>query len=115
MSRTKLCDTELRVNFAKQMNMLRHDLQFDNLAFRFCRNLVNNNLEPSSNGIIEHFSTILRAENNVVLARVHDILVRFVLRLRRHIDSIRRLSIYWQAGGRLISPGLKPAGLRHIR
>ena len=101
---------KLWINFAKQVNVLRHDLQLDDLALRFRCNLVNDLFKPSRNGVIQHLSPVFRTENDVILARIHDVSIRFILRLRRHISSIPRLAIYWQAGGCLISPGPEGRG-----
>ena len=91
----KLRDPELRINFAEQMNVLRHDFQLDDLGLGFRRNFVNNLFKPSGDRLVQHFSPVLRTENNVVRARVHDISVRLILRLRRHMNSIPRLAVYY--------------------
>jgi hypothetical protein len=75
---------------------------------------VDNLFKACGNSFVQHFSPVFRTENNVILARVHDVSIRLVLQFRRHVNSISRLAVYYQSGGCLLSPGLKPGGLRHF-
>jgi hypothetical protein len=110
----KLRDPELGIDFAQQVNMIRHDFQFNNLGLGVDGNLVDDFFTSNRDSFVQYLATIFRTENDVVLARVHDVSIRFVLLLRGHMNSISRRVIYCQAGGCLISPGLKAGGLRHF-
>ena len=104
----ELRDSKLRINFAKKINVIWHDFQFNDLGLRICRDHVDDLFEPNCNGIVQYLATIFRTENDVILARAHDVSVRFILLLRGHVNSISRRAIYCEAGACLISQGESP-------
>jgi hypothetical protein len=83
----KFMNTQLRINFAKNMNVIGHDLKFDYFAFQFISDLLNDFLQPNIYTIHKHSAAILRTENNMVLTGVENMLVAFVCLLRGHGDN----------------------------
>jgi hypothetical protein len=71
-------DTVLRIDFHQEMDMIGHDFEFKNLSSRFADDLVNNVLKSDINAMNEDRASILRAPDNVILARVGDVVIRFV-------------------------------------
>jgi hypothetical protein len=79
----ELRNAELWIDFAKQVNVIRHDFQFKDLGLCIYRDPVDDLFKPNCDGIVQYLATIFRTENDVILARVHDVSIRFVLLLRR--------------------------------
>lgn len=96
--------TKLWIHLNEQMNLICHNLQFDN------PHLVENHLQAFLDLTCEYTATILRAPYDMIFAKVDDVLIRFVfMELVCHID----LSIpipkanNLPNGKRLIPPALK--------
>ena len=87
-------NAKLRVNFAKQMHMVGHDFQFYDFASGFVGDFVNNGLQPFGYVPCENLSSVLRAEDDVVLTGKGDIVVG--AQLGFHEDIIPGALIYCQ-------------------
>ena len=83
----KFMNSKLRNNFTQDMDMIGHDLKFKDLTFQFISNLLNDFLQPNIDTVYKYLTAILRAENNLVLAGVNNILIAFVCELGAHSDN----------------------------
>jgi hypothetical protein len=80
----KFMNSKLRNNFTQEMDMIGQDLKFKDLTFQFISDLLNDFLQPNIDTVYKYLTAILRAENNMVLAGVNNILIAFVCELGAH-------------------------------
>jgi hypothetical protein len=71
----ELVDTELGVYLAKQMHMVWHDFKFNDFAPCFVSDFVDNRFQPLGNVAVQNLPAVLWAKDNMVLARIGDIVV----------------------------------------
>jgi hypothetical protein len=57
------------------MYMVGHDFQFKNFTFTFCANLTDYFCQAFGNFVGKHLTPILWTPDNMVLARVHNVVV----------------------------------------
>jgi hypothetical protein len=86
-------NSEVRINFAKNMNVIGHDLKFDDLTFQIISDLLNDFLQPNIYAIYKYLAAILRTENNMVLAGVNNMTIAFI-RLCTHSTELYNYSLY---------------------
>jgi hypothetical protein len=88
----KFMNSELWNDFTKDMDVIGHDLKFNDRTFQFVSDLLNDLLQPKIYAVYKYLTAILRAENNMVLAGVKNILMAFVCELgadRHNYTAIR--------------------------
>jgi hypothetical protein len=77
-------DSELWIDFDQKMDVIGHHLHLDQLASQFNDLLPNQRLESLVDTVDQHFAAVFGAKYDVVLARVHHVLVA----LQVHCHSI---------------------------
>jgi len=60
------------------MHMAGHDFQCDDFGYVFRRNLAEKLCASLCNPVFEHFAPVSRTPDDGVLARIDDVVVRFV-------------------------------------
>ena len=111
----KFMDTKLWIDFAKDVNVIGHDLKFDDLTFQFISDLLNDFLQPNIYAVYKYLAAILRTKNNMVLAGVNNMAIAFI-GLCAHSTVLYSYSLYSaRSKPFLISPRLKAGVLRNIR
>ena len=58
--------------------MVGHDFHLEAIDLDVLTRFTNQLLEPRVNAVDQNFPAILGTENNVILARIRDIVIRFV-------------------------------------
>jgi hypothetical protein len=110
----KFMDSELRINFAKNMNVIGHDLKLNDFTFQFISDLLNDFFQPNIYAVYKYLAAILRTKNNMVLAGVNNMPIAFV-RLDAHRARLYSYSLYSaRSQPFLISPRLKAGVLRNL-
>ena len=71
-------NAELRVYFDQQMHVVWHDFESDDFRLIAKTDFVQQMLEPEGDFIHKNGATIFRSPDNMILAAVHDVVVRFV-------------------------------------
>ena len=89
----KLVDAKLRVYFAQQVYVVRHDFQFQHLALCIIRHLPDDGFQSFIHAVHQHLAAILRTEDNVVLARIHHVIVALEFALLSHNSIIQQEAI----------------------
>jgi hypothetical protein len=108
---------ELRIDFDKQMNVIGHDFHRHDFRPVFLGDLSKHLSAPFLYRPFEHFAPILGAEDDVVLARINDMVVRLVsfdhgvIRPHSAIYAHRFIRAIYLSNGRL-DPIPKGRGLR---
>jgi hypothetical protein len=72
-------DAELRITADEQVDVFRHDLHLDHLRFRLRPHIANDLLEACVDRRDENLSSVLRAPDDMVIARKSDVTVGSVL------------------------------------
>jgi hypothetical protein len=86
-------DTELRVYFTENMNVIRHNLKLKYFAAELSRDLLNNFLQAVLHPIDQYLTSILRTKYHMVLARVDDVMDALELPIFRHNGIIQHETI----------------------
>lgn len=73
-----LVDAELRVYLQEQVDMVGHDFHFEAIDMDILTRFTNQLLQPRVNAVDQNLPAIFWAEYDVVLARVCDVVVRFI-------------------------------------
>lgn len=82
---------ELWIDFYKDMNVVGHDLHFNNLSLKLRGYILEDRFEAHVYSIREDLTPILRAPYDMVFAGIHDVGIGLVV---RHAPSIYHLAIY---------------------
>ena len=72
-------DAESRINLDKKVDMIGHHFQFDHFDLSRVCCLADERFQPSIYRLDEYGTPVLRAPNDVVLARIHHVVVAFVV------------------------------------
>ena len=97
---------KLGIDFDQQVNMVRHDLNFDDFTLEFLGALLDDNLQPCVYSIHQHLPAILWTPHNMVFAGIDHIVVGLVI---RHATNIHLEAVYARA---IAHPMSKARGLR---
>src|SRR5579864_1308646 len=89
-------DTELWIALDKDMHMIGHDFQLDDLCLMLLAHLSNDVFHAFCYVFYEHFAPIFGTKDHMIFARVVHIPVRFVCYCT-HGNSIQHQAIYCQA------------------
>jgi hypothetical protein len=72
------------------MNMIGHDLQFENFRRRFATDLLDNLLEAHVRPVFEDIPAVLRAPNDLVFTGVNHVIAGLVANaIFKHADIIQ--------------------------
>ena len=71
-------DTVLRIDFHKEVDVFRHDFQFDKLGKRFSAYVLDNLFKSDVNPVDQHSTAVFWTPYNVIFARVDHVIVRFI-------------------------------------
>jgi hypothetical protein len=111
----KFMNSKLRNNFTQEMDMIGQDLKFKDLTFQFISDLLNDFLQPNIDTVYKYLTAILRAENNMVLAGVNNILIAFVCELGAHRHNYAAIRCIVKQNRALYPHTLRRGVLRRIR
>jgi hypothetical protein len=106
--------SKLRINFTKEVDVIGHDLHFNDLTFQIISDLLNDFLQPNIHAVYKYLAAILRAKNNVVLTGVDNMTIAFV-RLCARDSRYTASSCITKAKPRFSSPLLKQGAFQRIR
>lgn len=68
-------DTELWINFQKEMNMVWHDFHLDDLELVFLGNLCDKFLQSCIYAVHQNLAAVFWAEHDMILAGINDIMI----------------------------------------
>ena len=71
-------ESELRIDINQEVDVVWHDLGFEQEAVGFLGHFGNDLLEPSIDAIDQHLAPIFRTKDHVVLTRKDDVAIRSV-------------------------------------
>ena len=77
-------DTQLRIDFTKEVNVIGHYFKFQHFTAQLFRNLINNLFQTFVHATQEYLAAILRTKDNMLFAGVSDMAVALKLRFIGH-------------------------------